>query len=227
MKKLFLLPLLVFVLGKSSKAQNADWRDQVTNQKSLHFNVGTQGVGAEFAYGVLPKMSLRLGANIIPVSADNVFSVSGFNSNSRMSANFSNIHLLADFIPFKSAPGFRLVGGAGYFINAKGKIAVQPKDNYTYGDIVLNNEEVGNLNMNVNWRGFAPYAGIGLLKPFSNRTFNVNLDLGTYFLKQPDANITASGILSGNTSQSAQLQQNLKGYRFLPVVQLNFNFRIQ
>jgi hypothetical protein len=223
MKKLFILPLLLVVLCKNANAQ-ISYGEELP--KSVRINMGTQGIGAEFAFGVLPAVSLRAGADFIPVSANNVFSVSGFNSDSRASASFSNVHLLADFVPFKGAPGFRLVGGAGYFVNAKGKITIQPKDNYTYGDITLNKDQVGNLNMDVNWKGVAPYLGFGLLKAFPNRAFNVNLDLGSYFLKRPDAAITATGLLAGNESQSAQLQRNLSGYRFLPVVQLNFNFKI-
>lgn len=227
MKKLLLVSfLLAFVLVKRSNAQSQLIPGSVLNQKSLRFNVGTQGIGAEFGYGVLPKLALRLGADFIPVSANNVFAITDFNSTSKLSASFSNIHLLADYVPFESALGFRLVGGAAYFAKARGHLQVQPTDEYKYGDIVLNQDEVGKLNMNVTWKGVAPYLGIGLLKAFPNRIFNVNLDIGTYYLRRPDATVSGTGILEGNSSQSAQLQSNVKNYRFLPVVQVNFNFKL-
>lgn len=226
MRKPLLLFFLLFVIVTNAIAQNVLLPGSVTNPKSLHINVGTQGVGAEFGYGVSQKAALRLGVNFIPVSANNAFDVSGFNSTSKFSASFSNIHLLADYSPFKNALGFRVVGGASYFMNANGNLQLQPSDNYKYGDIVLNKDDAGKLNMNVNWKGVAPYLGIGLFRAFPYRAFNVNLDIGSYYLSRPDAYITGTGILEGNSSQSAQLQQNFKGYRFLPVVQVNFNFKL-
>jgi hypothetical protein len=227
MKKVLLLSsLLLFVFIASTLAQIPPLQGPILNQKSIHINAGTQGAGAEFAYGISQKTALRLGINVIPVSANNVFSISGFNSTSKFSASFSNIHLLTDYSPFKKATGFRLVGGAAYFMNANGNMQVQSADGYKYGDIVLNKDEAGNLNMNVTWKGFAPYLGIGLLKAFPQRAFNINLDLGSYYLRRPDAKITGTGLLEGNSSQSAQLKENLKNYRFLPVVQLNFNFKL-
>lgn len=227
MKKLLLVSfLLTFLWARRSNAQEQFVSGSVLNQKSVRFNVGTQGIGAEFGYGVLPKLALRFGADFIPVSANNVFAISDFNSTSKLSAKFSNIHLLADYIPFESALGFRLVGGAAYFVKARGHLEVKPTDEYKYGDIILNPDEVGKLDMNVTWKGVAPYLGIGLLKAFPNRAFNVNLDVGTYYLRHPDATVAGTGILEGNSSQSAQLQSNVKNYRFLPVVQVNFNFKL-
>jgi len=80
--------------------------------------------------------------------------------------------------------------------------------------------------MDMNWSGVCPYFGLGLVKAFPTKRFNINLDLGTYYLNQPTAAFAGTGIFSGNSSQSAQLQQNVKDYRWLPVVQLNFNFKL-
>jgi len=47
----------------------------------------------------------------------------------------------------------------------------------------------------------------------------------SYYLVKPDATIIGTGILSGNSSQTEQFQSNIKNYRWLPIVQLNFNYR--
>jgi hypothetical protein len=223
---IFVLILLLAVSVKSSKAQTGYLPGPFIHEKSLRFNTGTQGIGTEFYYGTLPRMALRIGVNFIPISANNVFNVSGLNSTSKLSVSFSNVHLLADFTPFEETSGLRLVTGGAYFMNATGRLQFQPSDSYTYGDILINKNEVGKLNMNVNWKGFAPYLGIGLLNPFPNEVFNINIDIGSYYLKSPDASIVGTGILVGNSSQTSQLQQNVKSYRFLPVVQANFNFKL-
>ncbi|HEY9197533.1 MAG TPA: hypothetical protein VIM77_14760 [Mucilaginibacter sp.] len=226
MKKLFLLLSLLGLLGTGLNAQTASLQNPVANPKSMRINIGTQGIGAEFGYGVSQKTALRLGFDIVPVSANDVYSISGFNSSSKFSANFSNVHLLADFTPIKSSKWFRLVGGVAYFTRADGNLKIQSADGYKYGDIVLTADQAGHVNMKADWKGFAPYLGVGFLRAFPDKRFNINLDLGSYYLKSPNTTIVGTGLLEDNSSQSAQLQQNLKDYRFLPVVQLNFNFKI-
>jgi len=225
-KYVLLIPLLILLGAGRSAAQVNASDNLILNQKSVKLNLGSQGIGGEFTYGVAKKVALRLGVNVIPVSVNDAFEFADFNSTSKVSAKFTNIHLLADYTPFKSAPAFRLVGGVAYFARAKGSMYVQPKDNYTYGDIVLNEEQMGYLNMDIDWKGIAPYAGIGLFRVMPKRRFNVNLDLGTYYLKQPDIKIVGTGILKGNNSQEGQLEENVKDYRWLPVIQLNFSYKL-
>lgn len=225
-KFLFLIPLLVLLGAGRTQAQTTPSGNPILHQQSVKLNLGSQGIGGEFAYGVDKKVALRLGINVIPVSVNDAFDIGDFNSTSKVSAKFTNIHLLADYTPFKSAPAFRLVGGAAYFVRARGSMHIQPSDNYTYGDIVLNEEQVGYLDMDIDWKGIAPYAGIGLFRVIPKHRFNVNLDLGTYYLKQPDVKIVGTGILKGNNTQEAQLKENVKDYRWLPVIQLNFSYKL-
>jgi hypothetical protein len=51
-------------------------------------------------------------------------------------------------------------------------------------------------------------------------------DLGFYYLPEPEASFTGEGMLQGNVSQSEQLQKNVADYRILPVIQLNFTFKL-
>jgi len=224
-KFLFLISLLILVISGSLLAQS-NAPDPILKQKSVKLNLGSQGIGSEFTYGVATKVALRLGLNVIPVSVNNAFDFADFNSTSKASAKFTNIHLLADYTPFTATPAFRLVAGVAYFARASGNMQVQPKDNYSYGDIVLTPEQVGYLDLDINWKGIAPYAGIGLFRVIPAHRFNVNVDLGTYYLKQPDVKIIGTGLLKGNDKQEGQLHENVKDYRWLPVVQLNFSYKL-
>jgi hypothetical protein len=223
MKKIILL-LLIAVTVQTVKAQLSN--DPIYHQKSLQFNVGTQGAGAEFGYGILSPLALRLGINLIPVTANNVFQVPGFATTNRVNVQFSNVHLLADLTPFSGARGIRVVAGGAYFMQANGGMEVTAAQNFTYGAITVNPDQIGKLNMNVSWKGVAPYMGLALAKMFPRNTFNVNLDLGTYYMPAPSAQIIGTALLEGNSSQALQLEKNIKGYRWLPVVQLNFNFKL-
>lgn len=218
--------LLLSALCMPAFCQNLTEGLKQPHPQSISFNAGTQGIGLAYGYGFSNRFLLRGGANLLPVNASNIFTVSGFDANSSLSAKFSSVHLWVDFTPFKKASFFRLVGGAGYFIQASGHVTMTPTDTYKYGDITLSPQEVGVINMDVKWNSFAPYAGIGLVHAFPARKFNVNLDLGTYYLSQPDAQVSGTGRLSGNSSQTAQFQRNMAGYRWYPQFQLNFNYKL-
>jgi len=226
MKSILYSLALVPLLHLSSNAQTKTSIDSLSHRKSIQLNVGTQGIGAEFKYGMASNLALRFGANVVPLKANNVFEISGFNSTSKVTADFYNVHLLADYVPFESISWLRLEGGLAYFFKGKGNIRITPSDNYSYGDLVLTEDQVGYVDLTVDWKGPAPYLGLGIGNIFPRKTFNVNFDLGTYYLNRPDADIIGTGILEGNSSQTGQFQSNIKNYRWLPVVQMNFTFKI-
>lgn len=186
---------------------------------------GTQGGVFEIKYGLKPKLALRAGGSFIPINdLSNVVSFPDFKNENYTSINLSNIHLLIDYAPFKGK-GFRLVGGAGYFYQGDTNIDIKAKGSYFYGDIPLTAETVGTTKLNILWQGVAPYAGIGLFKCMPKRFFNINLDLGTYYLPKPVGTITGTGLLQGNTTNQEKFQENISDYRWLPVLQLNLNFK--
>jgi hypothetical protein len=208
-----------------SKVKTTDFfKENTAHEISAQLELGTQGIGADLRYGILSHLSGRLGVGVIPLNVNNVFTFSGYDSKNNLSAKFTNIHLLADY---SISNTFRIVGGAAYFLKADGNVTASPTDSYQYGDIVLSGSDVGKLNFDVSWKGIAPYLGIGLFKSFPEKTFNVNLDLGTYYLPKPTATITGTKLLSDNSSQDGQFNENMKGYRWLPVLQVNFSFRIK
>lgn len=235
---LLLLLLAIPLLTKATThpadtglVQNTEFKPITTakfhHSLSLQLEAGTQGMGADLRYGVTSRLSVRTGLSFIPVKANNVLQLPGFQSTNSASVNFYNAHLLADFVPFKKMRGFRLVGGGAYLYKADGGISVIPTGSYTYGTTTVTGNDIGTLDLNVSWKGVAPYAGIGLFKSFPKHLFNFNLDLGTYYLSQPQTHIIGTGLLSDNNQLEPQFNKNLKDYRWLPVVQLNFNFRIK
>lgn len=194
---------------------------------SLQLQAGTQGVGADVRYGLQEKLSLRAGASFIPVNTSSNLSVSGFTTDYTADVKLFNLHLLADYAPFSSMKGLRLVAGGAYLYKADGGLVLTPTGNYNFGNYALTGADVGVLNMDVTWKGVAPYIGLGLFKSFPNHFFNFNLDLGTYYLSSPSTHITGTNMLNGNYQLEPQINENMKDYRWLPVLQLNFNFRLK
>jgi|SRR6185503_2469911 len=221
-----LIPLQNTVGQRDGNGKPAAAKDAVARPVSVQVLVGSQGVGADVKYGILPKLSGRAGFGIIPLTVNGVFGFSSFSTADQMSARFSNIHLLADYSPFNSSR-FRLVGGAAYLVKGNATVLITPTGSYQFGKSTVNSSQVGVLQASVDWKGVAPYLGVSLFRAFPNKFFNTNVDLGTYYLSSPGTSLTGTKMLADNSSQEPQFNKNMQGYRWMPVLQLNFNFRIK
>ncbi len=190
-------------------------------------NVGSQGLGLDARYGVSDQFSARLGGSFLPANVNNAITLINYKSSADLRARFYNVHLLADYLPSEDLPWLRVVGGGGYLYQAKGSAIVHPNQTFKYGDIVINQSDIGGFNVDVSWKGFAPYLGLGFLNAFPTGSFNMNIDFGTYYMGSPHTTVTGTKLFSQNgVEQQAQFDQNLKGYRFYPVLQINFNYKI-
>ncbi len=232
---LFALPLMAGAVTLPDSASTATGSNtnsnktipNYTNALSLQLEAGTQGVGGDLRFGLSQRLSARLGANFAPINTSNNLSFSGFTTDYTADVKFSNVHLLLDLVPFKRIRGFRLVTGAAYLYQASGAVTLSPTGNYTFGNYKVTGADIGTLNMQVDWKGVAPYFGLGLFRGFPSHFFNFNLDLGTYYLTSPKTHIVGTNLLADNNSLEPQFNENLKDYRWMPVLQLNFNFRIK
>jgi hypothetical protein len=222
-----LIPLQQTAPGQQNEEEKINGADNVVARPvSVQLLAGSQGAGLDVKYGIMPRLSGRAGLGIIPVTVNGVFGFSSFATENQLSARFSNVHLLADYSPFKK-DRIRIVGGAGYFLKGNANAVITPTGNYQFGNTTVSGSQVGVLQASVWWKGVAPYLGVALFPPFPGRFFNVNFDVGTYYLSSPGTSLTGTKMLSDNSSQEPKFNQNMQGYRWLPVVQLNFNFRIK
>ena len=219
-------------------AQGFAGSDSTTKQqkpvfhRAIGVNLGSQGLGLEVQHPLPFHMNLRLGASILPdVKTSGVYTLSSFNTRvDAGSSSFWNAHMLMDVQPFYNAKNFFrkvvLSTGAAYFPKAKASALVQFDQNYQYGDMTFSPEEVGQLNTVSSWAGFAAYGGVGINNLVSANRFNLGLNLGTYYTEAPEVRITGTNMLEGNSANSKQLQKNMSEYRWLPVLQFNFNYSL-
>lgn len=232
MKKLLFLMLVLASAGSGfAQTQGKSLSVQETSANehpiSLQVIAGTQGIGADVRYGITPKLGLRFGGSTsTSIKVNDAIKFSGFDASNTLNAQMSNVHLLADYAPLNTN-AFRVVAGLGYLFKAGGELQFFPTGNYSYGDMTLTAAEVGQLDVDLSWKGVAPYLGIALFKSVPQKLFNINLDLGTYFLKAPESTVVGTKLLSENQQMETQLEKNMESYRFLPVIQLNFNFKIK
>lgn len=224
MKKI--LTLLCCALGFQTLAfgQSVDSvkMKSTSNPMSLQILVGSQGVGANFRYVMNKTLGFRLGGSYAQGGINDKVNFDGFNSKNRLSGKFNTIHGLVELMPQKF---FRVVAGAAYLANAEATLHFEPKDSQSFNDITLTPEEIGALDFIIDWGKFAPYFGFGFGKGIPKRKFNVNIDLGAYYLQSPTVKAVGTKLLTNNESNAEKIQNNMKDYRFMPVAQLNFNFR--
>jgi hypothetical protein len=237
MKSKLLLTLLLASGGFSAIAQQQQKQQQMMTSDApaaspdamtLGVYAGSQGFGLEFRRKVATNWNVRFGGGYLPWNAGINEKISEVSVHSDYKTSFTNIHALAEYqLPFWKKIDFRLVGGLAYFVSANVKGTVTPKGDYYYGDIQLNDENMGEIKVDAEWTVLAPYLGVGLFRIVPTKKLNVNLDLGTYyFVSAPRVNMETSGYLAGNQSNSDQLADNLKSYRWLPVLQLTLNYKL-
>lgn len=230
-KLLFKIAIVATALWGTSVGAFAQYQKPKT---AVGFNVGTQGVGAEAKTEVFSQLDARLGFNIVPIDHVETTRYLGTNQTTiNVIPRFSNVHLLADWHPFKYSVNntlsgnFKLSAGAAYFIKSQGTATIGLTNNYFYGDIEIPKEEVGIINASAKWSHFAPYASVGLdnIPVFNN--FMIGFEMGSYYFNAPKATLVGTGFLADNSQYQPTLQNNLKAYKFLPVFQVNFNFNIK
>lgn len=200
-----------------------------TNAKpvTLSLLLGTSGAGAGFRLALQERWNIHAGITWLPFN----FGIPGTIGDRKIESRFDNaigaVHLLADYSPFLKKKGFRISAGLAYFFAMRSSIILSPKGGYDFGDLKIKEGEIGEITAKVSRAGLAPYLGIGLLQLYGSNRFNVSFDLGTYYLAGAlDVKIEDSGYLSGNERNESVLKENLKNYRWLPVLQVAFNYRL-
>lgn len=196
---------------------------------AIGITLGTTGIGLQ---GILPldqHFSLRGGFSVIPTFTYTRTDQIGTTSlEQKFKTSFVNIHVLADYyLPVLQKTGFRLTGGFAWFVHARSKVRSVPEGEYYYGEIPINDDRMGEIRTTVNRNGIAPYLGAGFLNLYNGKHLNLSFDLGTYYLL-PAANVKmeATGYLTGNERNQQQLKENLKGYRWIPMVQVGLYYKL-
>ncbi|WP_285009743.1 hypothetical protein [Pedobacter faecalis] len=189
---------------------------------AVQAHAGTQGFGVAARYAFLPNLSARLGASFGSVKIEKGISFDNLSSDNTLKAEASNMHLWAEFSPIS---WLRINAGAGYFFKAEATMETIPNESVTQDGITLEPEEIGKLTTTATYKEFAPYFGLGFGRGIPQGRFNVNVDLGTYYLSAPSVTMVGTEYLADNGHNGPILERNMKDYRWLPVLQLNLTFK--
>ena len=197
-------------------------------QTSIGLLLGTAGIGFQGSITLNKSWGLRAGFQIMPsftITQDD--KIGRTDLEHKYKINLANIHVLADYyLPFAQRMGLRITGGFAGFLSAKADVVSIPVGEYYYGEIPINDERMGDVKTKVKRSGIAAYLGAGFLNLVNTEHFALSADIGSYYL-MPSANVemTATGYLEGNERNQEQLKENLKGYRWVPVIQIGLNYK--
>lgn len=194
---------------------------------SIGLAVGTSGVGLEFCGNLNERFNLRAGFGYIPkFNYTATDPIGQYEVETKYKSELFQVHFFGDWFVF--GPNFHLTAGIAGYMGGKSTAKSIPVGDIYYGDINVNDDpaRMGYVESTVTLNTIAPYAGLGWQNLINSKHFGLSLDLGTYYaLSRPQVDMSATGYLIGNETNRAQLAENLKGYRWLPNLQLGFNYK--
>lgn len=222
---------LITLLALSARMSAQDAGGGIDSKKSsLGIHAGSQGFGINGAYSFVPKLAVRLSASYAPYGFADVRTWGGTEYKLDMKSKFGNALLQLEYAPFNSPTSGRFLqklvvaAGGAYFFQAEATAKGVPTNDYVLGDLVIDKEDIGSIDVKSKWKSVAPYAGLGLRRLSVGKALALNIDLGSHYLSAPDVTLTGDKLLSNNEANEAILANNLKNYRWLPVVQLGLSY---
>ena len=185
-------------------------------------HVGTLGIGADVAVGGRSALTVRAGANLMPLDISGSASDIDYTISPPPTA-------FTLFLDVAAPVGIRLTGGAVLSpgdIEAVGEFT----GSVTIGPTTYTSADVGTLTGAIVNKDLSPYLGIGWGKPASSR-LGFFLDLGVAFHGKPLVTLAADGPLSTNAQFQADLEaerqsmeDDLDPFRVYPVLSVGISF---
>jgi hypothetical protein len=227
MKRKYLLFLILIAtciyIVVPIQAQEKKNNREFTPGWAIGLRVSTFGPGIEVIKSINPLINIRLGGTYYKFKTE--FSLEDdISTINKVYTTFGAINLLADinFLRF-----MHFTGGIMYNL-IDVEMEAQPKEDYYIGEIELTSETVGSVYYEISPNKICPYAGLGFGSSISgSRRVSFAVDLGVVYHGSPKVRLDANGMVSPTASEEQQqlLQDNVKGYRFYPMLNFQLSFR--
>jgi hypothetical protein len=174
---------------------------------SIGVRAGSMGLGVELAYPISQSMGVRLIADGYKYSRKFTQDNIDYDGDAKLRTG----SLLLDIFPF--ANNFRISAGGVY--NGNKLLLSTPNTNLT----INGNPYTATLDGEVDFKKFAPYAGIGYGRPI-NAGLSLTFDLGVMFQGTPTA--TLNGTCTPAPACTAQFK--IKDFRYYPVATIGLAY---
>jgi hypothetical protein len=220
-------PGLLLVGGQSVQAQSDTDPGQHAPERrwAVSLQLSSTGPGLHGVYLLSPKRRLygRLG-------------LSYFAYNSMLRLKVSNdgdgsyVQITPDLVigigqaalrwyPFRRG-AFYATGGVGYTWRPDLTFVLVAENTLDFGGLTVKPENVGTIKAGLRWKNVLGYAGFGFGRAVPRRRIGFGAELGLYYLGKPAVVLDYDGFLETTTidEQIPNVERNLSGYRYLPVL---------
>lgn len=223
MKKHLILPFLVAILLVTVPQSLAE-----SSRVAVTAKASTLGLGADVAFKVAPKVSLRLTGQTLDY--DRTDSIDDISYDIDLS--LQSFGALVDVHP--TGGSFRVSGGFLANGNEIDTVAnLEPAEFYEIGDEVFTGAELGDLRGTADFDSAAPYLGVGWGNPFTReRRVGFALGLGVIYQGVPDVSLWAENPFGDPTLDQAlldeidEVEEEFESFEFFPVVSIGLSIRI-
>lgn len=196
----------------------------------IGIHAGITGVGGHLAWKLPAKarLVLRVGGTYLAYKKSMQLDL----------GDSSIVELRPDFViglvqtsikwhPFRRG-AFFVTGGAGYTWRPDIRLQLTAKTLLDLGGIRMKAEEFGTIQLGVKWSPIVGYAGFGFGRSIPRRRFGFGVEMGCYYLGSPKVEMEFEGFLETTTlaEQTPLIEKNMRGYRFLPNLQLVFTYSL-
>ena len=232
MKRAISLFAVLFIIAISSQLFSQEETSQSKGKYAGEFKPGwaigvkasSLGFGLELVKSFSPKFNLRLGGSYYKQNYNLNF-LEDFDAIGVTYTSVGSVTLIADW---QISRIFHISGGVMYNMTTM-EVESKATEYRKIGTIDISPETQGSIYYQLNPNDICPYLGIGIGNTISpNKVVSFNFDLGAVYQGSPKVVLEATGMVAptANEEQRQLLENNVKEYRFFPLINFQLGFRI-
>jgi hypothetical protein len=197
---------------------------------ALTGKVGTLGVGGELNVAFSDYAGARIGYNAFKYTRNTTVSSVNYD----VDAQLRTVSILGDWYPF--AGSFRASAGLMYNDNQGTYVGVPTGGTFTINGNPYNATDVTSVKGTMSFGNVSPYLGIGWGNPVAkDKGWGMTTDIGVLFQGSPQTTLVATcsptalpgacPTQSDVDAQNAQMQNDLKNFKYWPVVSIGISYQ--
>ncbi len=222
MKKVqYFLILFSLVLSASVFSQPKTVPLAPSKSYAVTLKLSTLGIGLDGTTNIAKNLNVRVGGEYLSLTYKAGGSA-GDDYKYDAKANLLSFAALLDYFPGGSI--FKVSGGLLLNLN-KVDVTMIPSQTYMVNGIKYDYTNLGTVLTTTEFSKVAPYLGVGIGNPLTYRKFGFTMDLGGIYQSAPTVTMTATQLMTPTATQANIVQENIKWFKFYPVLTLGLTYR--
>jgi hypothetical protein len=190
-----------------------------SGNQSVGLQLGSQGIGAFYEYGITDRLDLRGGASFFSFSNVGQSKSRDITVYTQTKIRIGGISLGVNYVPYEEFGWLKISGGLFAQWNSAqvGQYYILERDGET--------EYYGNLILTAKTFPVSPFASVLLGNFDTNKKLVFGVEIGTTFHGSPKISFTGDGRVEPTTEQQPLIQSNVKNYMFFPILNFKTAFK--